>query len=552
MLQKWCEFADRGPEWKPSRWSSICSRHFYESAYRDHLTRRCLKKSAVPTIKSKPSISCESYHIPESLMSLDPTNDSTSEINRKTDISECRLCGEHITEDALNALCCSIEDNEISSLLEKCLPSIRITVENQRSSSVCSKCLSDLRHFSEFIDKVLTFQRDMGILIASNALKNSIPVSMNSSLRPLTTASNVFIKQEPINVKQEIQDNFTNKSSNNRILSTPTKTTEPSRVNAFCSECDRIFVSQAELSSHNCQQTSSDFASANPNSNCEIMEIITLNSNPVSFIDLAAEEEATVDFNQRKRVDIEHAYARKPTLPFKQEIEMSEESENEEPTPTPINQSNGKKSFVATESMVERSVNMHSLQNKTCPICSAEFKSIYDYLLHKNKVHASGHQCSQCKRRFPTQSSLKYHERFSCDTDAKRFFYSCGFCGKVVQNQFKVREHIRQCQTRRKQNWTREFPCELCGKIFQSRANLKQHGITHDRESAIVCGICSKKFKRVSGLNQHIRSYHYGIKPYSCPVCNYGYALKGDMHRCRHSALKKKIYSTDKVQPNEN
>lgn len=83
-----------------------------------------------------------------------------------------------------------------------------------------------------------------------------------------------------------------------------------------------------------------------------------------------------------------------------------------------------------------------------------------------------------------------------------------------------------------------KFACDTCGLPFESFVHLKQHKMEHDSERKFSCSLCPKTFKGISGLKQHISGYHYKIKPYTCPVCNYAYALKGDMHRCRHSKLK--------------
>lgn len=87
----------------------------------------------------------------------------------------------------------------------------------------------------------------------------------------------------------------------------------------------------------------------------------------------------------------------------------------------------------------------------------------------------------------------------------------------------------------------RKYVCEIdiCRKSFHAYANLKQHKTTHEKEKKFICVLCPKNFKRISGLNQHVRGFHYKIKPFSCPVCSYTYALKGDMLRCRHSSLKR-------------
>lgn len=83
-----------------------------------------------------------------------------------------------------------------------------------------------------------------------------------------------------------------------------------------------------------------------------------------------------------------------------------------------------------------------------------------------------------------------------------------------------------------------KFACDTCGLPFESFIQLKQHKLEHDSERKFNCSLCPKTFKGISGLKQHISGFHYKIKPYSCPVCNYAYALKGDMQRCRHSKLK--------------
>lgn len=86
-----------------------------------------------------------------------------------------------------------------------------------------------------------------------------------------------------------------------------------------------------------------------------------------------------------------------------------------------------------------------------------------------------------------------------------------------------------------------EFGCALCGKLFSSLAVLNEHTQMHNDERKFSCSLCPKTFKGISGVKQHIRSFHYKIKPYTCDVCNYSYPLKGDMQRCRHSKLKRRL-----------
>lgn len=86
-----------------------------------------------------------------------------------------------------------------------------------------------------------------------------------------------------------------------------------------------------------------------------------------------------------------------------------------------------------------------------------------------------------------------------------------------------------------------KYGCEVCGQTFSVFSALTQHRFSHEAERKFSCSLCPKTFKGMSGVKQHISSFHYKIKPYTCQVCSYSYALKGDMQRCRHSRLKQRF-----------
>lgn len=720
LLQKWIDFTDRGAYWKPSRWSSICSRHFANNDFREYLSRKCLKKNAVPSIVTKNNISYETYHISEhnSTTNSHCGDDDLSDEHKATEMTlvpssantrtiGCRLCGDLIEElpNTPSTHPHHIDNQETGEMIRKCLPSINIPRHGvgDQSNLICWICISHLQKFSEFVDKVLTFQRncvsDNIAFTATDVLPFEIRSNSNS------TSNNVlFIKQEPINVKQEILD-ISNKKPQ-ELPPKPSTTTKPISMsndqriniveqsliewprpvaNTFCQQCERIFINSAELKAHTCtgsQTPSIDQPTNATNNNCEIMEVITLN-NPISFIDLAEDEyasveqmavckkEIVVDVERRERVDIEHAYAKRSspatasnTYKLKQEIDLNDDSDsngdiatetsmpiddNAQATmPMPICRficTSCGQEFTTNHLLVEHTHKMHSLDARICTLCSAEFKSTYEYLLHKNKVHTSGYRCQRCKRKFGTRSALKIH---TCAIDSSDYCCSRRQCGQYMSNRNRMKKPLDQCTQKkttktiyncdrcqrsfRKQiNYVRctirtirghffiyvisfclqkrhmdgqcgekslktfstvepkmdtlhvipialiadaeplpaeensvvetqpnvplttasnnnsnkmksstgKYVCELCSKPFQAYSNLKQHKTTHENEKRFVCVLCPKKFKRISGLNQHVRGFHYQIKPFSCPTCNYTYALKGDMLRCRHSSLKR-------------
>lgn len=452
------------------------------SDFRDYLTRKCLKKFAVPSVINKPNTSLETFCMtnwPSSISGIEEDNVSVEPLDNQQfkgsgmkaisksnsegeRTSFCHLCGEHI-EDHLIEYAESLDNAEVSEMLSKCLPSIQVCLRLSSSSIVCSECSAHLRNYSDFIDRIIAFQR-----FAS---------STSSSSRSLEHRPAPFIKQEPIIIKQEIIESSCTRRTVD-MFSAPSQISfsDEARHNAFCQHCDRIFVSNAELSLHACkgQQNGRDVTSS-ANNNCEIMEIITLNK-PVSFIDLASDEqsagerlvckkEVTSDVDRRENVQIEHAYAKSLLNPLqyhlKQELETTNESEDIADESSPFynacREDTGEefrctkcdRSFSTRSALNQHLRKMHSFKVKSCSVCSAEFKSVYDFLLHKNKFHGSKYQCGKCKRKFATHLILKSHERFSCLID-KGFYYTCRHCHRRIYSKLAMNDHIRKCSKQKK------------------------------------------------------------------------------------------------------
>lgn len=528
ILAKWIQFTGRGNNWTPTRWSSICSRHFDSSDFREYLSRKCLKKTAIPTIHTKNNIVYETYHITSATNSSENTRTMHSEQddespatdndhshhNNEKPIENCRLCGEHPDEHLLcnNHSSISLDDQEIDTMFRKCLPTVNIQADSNHSRVLCRDCVTQLRQYSLFIDKVLSYQRELDLNSNYESFAYNESILHGRGMNFCTKNQNVsesestmFIKQEPINVKQEIFDNSSKKMPDliktslaitSQVVTTPITSAiisptidSKKQINVqqeirlpnigndmttYCRMCDRIFGSNFEFKMHNCfDQRRNDERDEEPQNsntnNCEIMEIVTLN-NPISFIDLAEDDNAanfeinqlkteiSVDINHLECVEKDHAYAKRSTggtpCQMKQEIvegnygdvddacqdgsEWWNAKENEEQTisldSSTIQLNNNKTTFECTkcsqrfssQSLLDSHLaKLHTLKNKICSICSAEFKSMYEFLLHKNKMHSTGGQCKQCRRKLNTAAALKAHERFCINA-------SMDFPGKII------------------------------------------------------------------------------------------------------------------------
>uniref|UniRef100_A0A182Y5S6 Uncharacterized protein n=1 Tax=Anopheles stephensi TaxID=30069 RepID=A0A182Y5S6_ANOST len=212
-----------------------------------------------------------------------------------------------------------------------------------------------------------------------------------------------------------------------------------------------------------------------------------------------------------------------------------------------------------------------SAEKNACPLCDRSYANASNLRRHLSTHRPPeqwNHKCGVCFRIFDKLFDLKKHLQIAscgngaiapipnsesdpekkdlppaCDTmkpvnvpapattAANHLLYVCPTCNKMFQSYsgLKVHEPIH--------TGTKAYICEKCGKCFSGPSHLWQHQLTHSELRQYSCKQCPKVFKRKCGLSQHVRAIHMKIKPFQCPTCGHGYALKADMTRCRHSRL---------------
>ncbi|XP_067624607.1 uncharacterized protein [Eurosta solidaginis] len=337
LMQKWLEFAQRGPDWQPSRWSAICSRHFRDEDFTCSTDRKILRKTAVPCLHGIKSVQqLENKHVQEQqgedrsfkgknceeTSSKSATEDKASRVELREDNCDgyeteeenqtcsgaqlhnspcapkikCRLCG---------TVCSSVvsfsTNFEIYGMIQKCFPTLNIQKDDHLPKEMCRLCLKRLENFSRFIDKVLETQSE---LQRKYRLEKA-----NTNMR--ATERQLKVKQEPIvRVKQEVSEGF------ERLLSDDLDMA----VDESC-EQEPDVETNVEQKYDFC-----DFPMLNAQdiiNNCDIMEIINLDD---PFIDIPDDdanticENGTTQTQQQEQQRVERRIHKPAALPSAHEL----------------------------------------------------------------------------------------------------------------------------------------------------------------------------------------------------------------------------------------
>lgn len=223
LLHQWIAFTERGPLWQPSRWSSICSRHFQATDYRDHLFRKCLKRTAVPTVRARPTfefvdtpMQCEAVvdqqKTADESFTVSPTttetsnneqehmsiNPSTLQMPSRTQpssptlqiqqpqtseshcilLQNCRLCARSDPNSH------HLDETAIATAIQKCCPTVHLDMDVRLSRQVCSECVIELNSFVQFIDRIVSTETELQRRLCSTS--PSINTASASVAPPVT------------------------------------------------------------------------------------------------------------------------------------------------------------------------------------------------------------------------------------------------------------------------------------------------------------------------------------------------------------------------------
>ncbi|XP_055918365.1 zinc finger protein 729-like [Eupeodes corollae] len=185
------------------------------------------------------------------------------------------------------------------------------------------------------------------------------------------------------------------------------------------------------------------------------------------------------------------------------------------------------------------------LKTFQCDYCPKKFAK--QYLLDQHSVkHVPENEftfiCSECKKGFPTNATLKAHLKQVHTTMYDRM---CEICAKLIRGKAAFKRHVEehegivhpQVQCTQCGAWLKDkrnlrkhvvtqhlnddknYSCDVCGKKAPSKGALQSHmRYVHQLSRIFKCTFCEKSFKKTDHLKEHMAT-HTGEVLYTCPYC---------------------------------
>jgi len=138
-----------------------------------------------------------------------------------------------------------------------------------------------------------------------------------------------------------------------------------------------------------------------------------------------------------------------------------------------------------------------------CKFCEKIFISKRNCLMHED-WHTYKFSCTYCERKLKTANELDRHLIVHKDTiitsekSGEPNTNACPECEKTFCNKIYLKTHQKLIHNSKKPH-----SCNECSKSFKMLSNLKQHMNLHTKSKIYACSTCSRTFSRSTTLKLH-------------------------------------------------
>ena len=176
--------------------------------------------------------------------------------------------------------------------------------------------------------------------------------------------------------------------------------------------------------------------------------------------------------------------------------------------------------------------------HRRCKKCSITFPTVDELNQHKDNCKSSL-ECKFCMKKFTYHPGLKQHiKKFHEGTKLKMF--KCDDCNKNFNVHGNLKRHYLTVHQKIKSH-----KCDTCGKCFGTKDEAKRHNISvHEDLRNFVCKMCDKKFSMKDSLVRHHKRVHENLgKKFTCSQCEKCFYNQNNLNHHRFN-----VHSTDEVK----
>lgn len=462
------------PNWKPSRWSSICNKHFLPTDFKVQkgLLRKHLKSDAVPTIEVPHTPIDNEKLPPPSAIPVAPTStlltlseaitNVTLPLDRSSIGTQCRLCTQIIYNEGVNIFNC----RSLQEWTSKHLPRLNILPDDCLPKCICPSCFHQLEQFDRFSETAIQSQNSFCAELAA-----TVPSSTSNSLfrNSFDSPRVIKIKQEPIvSIKEETH-----------LLNTATEQ-QQQHSEEFETNLSSLLLSdfyQYGLGSggHIMEITdlTNDFINLTEDDNnvAEGMHqeinikpnILALRNNSVAggsgTLHLKQEDGLVIDDFcdeddlSKAMISNEHSYCKfnLPQFLDGNALRLIKTEKKEEhaamPTAPPNHTSVAQIPLVTVPKIY---IIDNALLKHNCDRCGDMFETRAMLLDHQRRVHHDRFLCGLCKTRFLNFSAFYFHKlncayrRGYLTTAGRRKYWQCTQCKMFFRLQLGFKNHVKR------------------------------------------------------------------------------------------------------------